>query len=268
MKEINEKLFTNAQILTMVSNQVESAVLIRNNQIIAVGDKDNCLKHALTKPEVIDLNSQTLMPGFVDAHCHPLMHGQFKSWIDCSWESAPGIDDVIATLKDLGQKQNLSVIRGKGFHHGNVKEKRMLTCLDLDKVSTIKPVVVFHSSGHGAIVNSVALREYGVDKNTPDPVGGHFGHFEDGTANGEVWDAAADALTGKYGVKITNNGPNFHVSDDFELLDKCFQDAQEEFLSVGVTTIVDAQVSKREMLSYLRVRDEKKLKFRVHALFI
>jgi predicted amidohydrolase YtcJ len=268
MNKINEKLFINTQILTMVDQKIENSMLIRNNQIIAVGTEEHCLKNSLTKPEVINLDAQTVMPGFVDAHCHPLMHGQFKSWIDCGWESAAGIEDVISILKLMGKKQNHSVIRGKGFHHGNVKEKRMLNCRDLDRVSTTKPVVVFHSSGHGAIVNSVALLEYGVDKDTKDPEGGHFGHFEDGRPNGEVWDSAADALTGKYGVKITNNGPNFHVSDDFELLDNCFEDAQEEFLSVGVTTIVDAQVSKREMLSYLRVRDKNKLKFRVRALFI
>ncbi len=266
--ELKEILFTNASILTMENDQIESSMLIRDNLIVAVGNRQDCQSKALTKYEEIDLNNQTLMPGFVDAHCHPLMHGQFKSWIDCSWEKAPSINDVIQTLKEESKNQNLNVIRGKGFHHGNVKENRMLTCLDLDQVSTTKPVVVFHSSGHGAIVNSVALKEYGVDQNTPDPKGGHFGHFENGLPNGEVWDAAADALTGKYGVKITNNGPNFHVSDDFELLDKCFLNAQEEFLSVGVTSIVDAQVSRREMLSYLRVRDNKQLKFRVHALFI
>jgi len=265
---MKETLFTNAQILTMVDSSIHNSMLIRDNKIVAIGNQETCLSKALKDVEVIYLNNQTLMPGFIDAHCHPLMHGQFKSWIDCSWEKAPTIDEVIKVLKEKSDSQNLSVIRGKGFHHGNVKENRMLTCHDLDKVSTTKPVVVFHSSGHGAIVNSVALKEYGVDTNTKDPKGGHFGRFEDGSPNGEVWDAAADALTGKYGVKITNNGPNFHVSDDFELLDKCFLDAQEEFLSQGVTSIVDAQVSRREMLSYLRVRDNNNLKFRVHALFI
>lgn len=265
---MKENLFTNAQILTMVDSSIHNSMLIRDNKIVAIGNKEDCLSKSLKDVEVIDLHNQTLMPGFIDAHCHPLMHGQFKSWIDCSWEKAPTIDEVIKVLKEKSDSQNLSVIRGKGFHHGNVKENRMLTCHDLDKVSSTKPVVVFHSSGHGAIVNSVALKEYGVDANTKDPKGGHFGRFEDGSPNGEVWDAAADALTGKYGVKITNNGPNFHVSDDFELLDKCFLDAQEEFLSQGITSIVDAQVSRREMLSYLRVRDNNNLKFRVHALFI
>lgn len=243
------------------------AMLVRDGRIVAVGAEADCRSQALGQVQVLDVDGAAVLAGFVDAHSHPLMYGQFASWVDCSWEAAPAVEDVIAALADAAAHRS-GPVRGKGFHHGNIAEQRMLTRHDLDRVAPDREVLVFHSSGHGAIVNSWALTAMGVTADTPDPPGGHFGREADGTPDGTVWDAAADWLTGRHGVKITNNGPNFHLPDEPQTLDAQLRAAQAEMHSRGITTVVDAQVTSRELGAYLRTKQAGALTMRSEMLVI
>jgi predicted amidohydrolase YtcJ len=263
-----ELLFHGGTILTMTELGSVEAMLVRGDRIAAVGSLDDCRAASRWVPREVDLTRRTVVPGFVDAHCHPLMLGQFSSWVDCSWEAAPDIPAVIAALRARAAARPQRSIRGHGFHHGNVAETRMLTSSDLDQVSTDREVLVFHSSGHGAIVNTFALQQRGITRDTPDPGGGHFGRDDDGEPNGEVWDAAADWLTGPHGVKIGNNGPNFHLDDDLDVLADHLADAQHTLHAAGVTSVVDAQVTGRELRAYFRLRQRGELTLRAEMLVI
>ncbi len=264
----DEVLFHGGTVLTMTDRGSVDAVLVRGDRIAAVGTVEEC--GAASGPTVreVDLQGDTVVPGFIDAHCHPLMLGQFSSWVDCGWEATPDVPAVIAALRARAAAQPRRPVRGHGFHHGNIAEKRMLTAADLDQVSVDREVLVFHSSGHGAIVNSYALRQRGITRDTPDPVGGHFGRDSDGEPNGEVWDAAADWLTGPGGVKIGNNGPNFHLDDDLDVLADHLAEAQHILHAAGVTSVVDAQVTGRELRTYFRLRQRGELTLRAEMLVI
>ncbi|MGW4823440.1 amidohydrolase [Streptomyces sp. NPDC004227] len=263
-----ETLFLGGTVLTMTPDGCADALLVRNDRIAAVGTADECRQFAQTQPAEVDLAGATLMPGFVDAHCHPLMFGQFTSWVDCSWEAAPDIATVVSALTSRAELAGSRPVRGKGFHHGNVADGRMLTRHDLDQVATDREVLVFHSSGHGVTVNSFALQQRGITRKTPDPRGGHFGRESDGTPNGQVWDAAADSLTHPEGVKIGNNGPNFHLDDDADVLADLLADAQHILHAAGVTSVVDAQVTSRELRTYFRLRERGELTLRAEMLVI
>lgn len=266
---MGETLFVGDRIFPVVrppAAAAPEAVLVRGSEIAYVGalaEARELASDALT----IDLAGRSLLPGFVDAHCHPLMYGQFASWVDCSWEGAPSIEDIVRALSARAAERT-GPVRGRTFHHGNVAERRMLTRHDLDRVATDREVLVFHSSGHGAIVNTWTLDRAGIGAQTPDPPGGHFGREADGTPNGEVWDAAADQLTGPDGVKLLNNGPNFHLGEDTDALVGHLRRAQDELHRVGVTSVVDAQVTGRELRSYLALRREGGLTLRVDMLII
>ncbi|WP_157847850.1 amidohydrolase [Mycolicibacterium setense] len=242
-------------------------MLLRGERIVSVGTEADCRSRAVGRFEVVDIVGGTVLPGFVDAHCHPLMYGQFDSWVDCGWEAAPAIDNVVASLTARARTGS-GPVRGKGFHHGNVTERRLLTRHDLDRVAQDREVLVFHSSGHGAMVNSWTLEAMGVTADTADPAGGHFGREADGTPDGTVWDSAADWLTGRYGVKITNNGPNFHLPDEPMALDEQLRAAQVQMHARGITTIVDAQVTSRELSAYLRAKQAGTLTMRAEMLVI
>lgn len=263
-----ELIFHGGTVHTMTERGSVDAILLRGDRIAAAGSLAHCRAASRSAPREVNLSGRTVVPGFVNAHCHPLMFGQFASWVDCSWEAAPDIPAVIAALRARAAAQPHRPVRGRGFHHGNVAETRMLTSSDLDQVSTDREVLVFHSSGHGAMVNTFALRQRGIARDTHDPDGGHFGRDANGEPNGEVWDAAADWLTEPHGVKIGNNGPNFHLDDDLDVLADHLAAAQQTLHASGVTTVVDAQVTGRELRAYFRLRQRGELTLRAEMLVI
>jgi predicted amidohydrolase YtcJ len=228
------------------------ALVVRGDRIAFVGGEDEARDVAASAdprgPDVVELGGAVLAPGFVDPHAHPLMLGQTASWIDCAPERAASIAEIVdvlrAAARDLHPDRPL---RGYGYQHRNLVDKRHPTRHDLDQVSRDREVYLMNASGHGGVVNSVTLERRGITRDTPDPVGGRFGRDEDGDLTGELYDAACDVLTPDDGVKLGPHGPNFHLDAPDDELVAQLVDAERAFIARGVTTIGDAQVSRREM---------------------
>jgi predicted amidohydrolase YtcJ len=243
------------------------AVLVFGSTIAAVGTEEHCRSEALrlgtTDPVVVDLDG-VLVPGFIDPHAHPLMYGQLLSWVDCGPEKAGSIPEIIELLREAARTlPEGRPIRGFGYEHRNLVEGRHPTRHELDQVSDVREVYLMNASGHGGVVNSITLANAGVDRDTPNPEGGEFFRDEHGELTGELQDAACNILTGVHGVKVGHHGPNFHLEDEPEEHLRQLAVAQEKFLAGGVTTIGDAQVSRREFDMYLRLAESGRLKTRV-----
>jgi len=263
------QVFTGGDILTMTEQRYPEALAVSDGTIVAVGGLADCRAIAGGGADLIDLEGRVLMPGFVDAHCHPLMLGQSLTWVNCSPDEVPSIDAMVKLLSSRGTTLRAGTpIWGYGYHQGRLAEGRHPDRHDLDAVATDRPVMVMHTSGHGTVVNTWMLRQMGVDHATPNPEGGVIERDAAGHATGLLWDAATDLITGEGGVKITNHGPNFHVPDSqSELLD-ALDAAQDVFLAKGVTTVLDAQVSQREMSVWLAARDGGRLRLRTGMLIL
>ena len=159
-------------------------------------------------------------------------------------------------------------LRGYGYEQRNLVEMRHPTKEELDEVATDREVYIMNASGHGGVVNSYTFELRGVTKDTPNPEGGEFFRDENGELTGELSDAACNVLTGLHGVKIGHHGPNFHLGDEPAEHRRQMRLVQEEFLKGGVTSIGDAQVSKREFAAYLDFADHDELKMRVSMYFL
>jgi len=237
------------------------AIRIDSGRITHVGSLAGA--GALGDAQVVDLDGRSILPGFVDAHTHPLMHGQCASWADLT--SAASIDEVVKLLGEHARTEARSIgpIRGFGYDHHRLAEGRHPTAVELDLVADNRTVTVMHVSGHGFSVNSHGLTEAGITATTPTPPGGIIDRAEDGRPLGRIFDAACDLLTGPEGVKLGNHGPNLHLPDDPVDLARMLDDAQEAFLATGVTTVGDCQVTEREMRAFLAARDTGRLTLRV-----
>ncbi|MBT5580318.1 MAG: amidohydrolase [Acidimicrobiaceae bacterium] len=256
----NSVLFIGGTIHTMGEGPRPDAVRVDGDRITAVGRVEELAQ--LGDATTLDLDGRCLMPGFVDAHTHPLMHGQCMSWADLS--SAASMDEIVKILREHGRGLGAeAAIRGYGYDQHRLSEDRHPTRHDLDRVSESTDVTIMHTSGHGYVANTHTLAAAGITRDTPTPSGGLIDREDDGSALGRVFDSACDLLTGPNGVKITNHGPNFHLPDDAEVLDRHLDEAQELFLSAGITTVGDCQVTDREMTNYLRAKDSDRLKIRV-----
>ncbi|MDP5225712.1 MULTISPECIES: amidohydrolase [Arthrobacter] len=253
---------------TLEDGPAPEAVLVFGSDIAAAGTMAHCRAEAAAlspaEPELRDLDGAVVVPGFIDAHAHPLMYGQLLSWVDCGPEKAGSIPEIIALLQEAARELPAGrPVRGFGYEHRNLAEERHPTRRELDQVATDREVYLMNASGHGGVVNSFTLELHGVTRDTPNPAGGEFFRDADGELTGELSDAACNILTGVHGVKVGHHGPNFHLEDAPEEHLRQLAVAQERFLAGGVTTIGDAQVSRREFDMYLRLAAADGLKTRV-----
>ena len=254
-------------ILTMAAEMRAEAVAVLDERILHVGSLEECRDAAGQGAVEFDLGGRTLLPGFVDAHTHPLMLGQCAAWVDCA---PPEVTTIDALVEMLGRRRDslppTADVWGFGVHHGDLDVRRNPERTDLDRVATDRVVAVMHRSGHGVMVNSHCLAMNGITKDLPDPAGGRIERDEQGNPTGVMWDAAIDLITGPEGVKTLNHGPNIHIPDAPERLVDLLCNAQTMLLKAGVTSVTDCQVTRREMETYLLARDDGRLQLRASML--
>ncbi|WP_405217074.1 amidohydrolase [Agrococcus sp. Ld7] len=264
-------LITADRILTVDDELPEArAMLIGGGRIEAIGTVDE-VQDALAGRDAVrvDHEGATVVPGFVDAHAHPLMYGQLLTWIDVSPAKAGTIDEIVELLREGAKRLPPGVpVRGFGYEQRNLAERRHPTRQELDRVASDRQVYIMNASGHGGVVNSYTFEHFGVTRETPNPAGGEFFRDAAGELTGELSDAACNVLTGLHGVKIGHHGPNFHLGDEPAEHQRQLDLVQREFLAGGVTAIGDAQVSKREMAAWLEMADRGALSMRVSMYFL
>ena len=248
------------------------AMLVFRGLIEAIGTLDHVqdkAKELGLEPKLVDLGSSTIVPGFIDPHAHPLMFGQLLSWVDISPNKVKNIPEIVELMRQGAERLPEDVaIRGYGYEQRNLEEKRHPTRHELDQIAEDREVYIMNASGHGGVVNTYTLEKYGITKDTPNPEGGEFFRDENGELTGELSDAACNVLTGLHGVKVGHHGPNFHLGDEPAEHVRQLLHAQRVFLENGVTTVGDAQVSKREFATYQALTESDELKMRVSMYFL
>lgn len=154
------------------------AVAVANGRIAAVGYLDEIMPLKGEHTEMLDLQGQTLVPGFIDAHGHVFNVGiqalaaNLLAAPDGSVQDIPALQDTLRTWGSGNTAASLGWIIGMGYDDAQLKEQRHPTRDDLDQVSRDRPVLAIHQSGHLAAVNSKALELAGLDADTPNPPGG------------------------------------------------------------------------------------------------
>jgi hypothetical protein len=167
-------LLTNARVLTLNPRQpTAEAVAVREATILAVGTVADLQSAIGPNPQLIDCQELTLLPGFVDAHCHLLALAGSLTGIGCGDESVKCIGDLIRVVGvRAGQTPPGEWVRGYGYDDQSLREMRHPTRWDLDRATLRHPVRLDHRSGHAAVLNSTGLALAGISRNTPDPVDG------------------------------------------------------------------------------------------------
>jgi predicted amidohydrolase YtcJ len=174
-----DTIFYGGPIITVnKTNEEVQALAVQNGKIVAVGTKDAVSKEwQASTTKVIDLQGQTLMPGFVEPHVHIMVTSVFEGLgLNLSNFTLP-----YDTLDTLSQKlkAGLKNVPSGGWLFGfGVDPSRTtpfmaeLTADELDKVSKDVPIFIVNQSGHIAYVNHKAMELAGVTDKTPNPAGG------------------------------------------------------------------------------------------------
>jgi predicted amidohydrolase YtcJ len=243
-----------------------AALLIEGGRVRGYGDLADVEPMASQTPLRVDLDGRTLLPGFVDAHAHTVLHGSSLDWVDLS--DAKSIEDIVQRLRVRGEQQPNVPLRGYGYDQSKLVERRHPEAAELDRVSPGRQVQIQHASGHGYAVNTAVMHACGITRDTRTPPGGRIDRDPVGNPVGVIFDSACDLLTGPRGVKVANHGPNFHLPMTDEEVARLFDLGQRSFLAAGITTVCDAQVAELEMAAYLRARDDGRLQMRAHLMYL
>ena len=122
-----------------------------------------------------DAKQMTVVPGFIDCHNHAGGNTLlYEVIVGNPYEvEFVTIASIIDKLRAKAQNTPAGFwIDGFFFDDTKVKDNRQLNVHDLDQVSKEHPVVVHHRGGHTSYYNSKALELAGINKNTPNPMGG------------------------------------------------------------------------------------------------
>lgn len=155
-----DKIFYNGNIYTMEQEGSKvSAIAVYDGKIIDAGTDDEMRK--IPAREQIDLEQKTVLPGFIDTHCHiaEAAEGQLK--VDLS--DADTMEAVIEKMTAaLSQVENDKWLMGY-----QISERRiggMPTRYDLDKISDEIPIFISDNGLHSFAGNSKLLEVTGISK--------------------------------------------------------------------------------------------------------
>jgi predicted amidohydrolase YtcJ len=126
-------------------------------------------------------------------------------------------------------------------------------------------VLVQHLSGHHALANSLALERRGLSDEATDPEGGHLVRDDHGRLTGYCLDAAQQLVV-PAGVDIGHHGPGFHDDAALGEVVADIERGARAYLAAGICSIVDAQVTRRELNGYREARRRGALGVRVTAM--
>jgi len=153
------------------------AVAIKDNLVLGVGTNQDIKKYIDDHTKVIQLNGQTVIPGFNDVHQHPAPIYSFKEpYATLELDTVSSMKNLISLLK---RKAAITpkgmLIRGVGYNETKLGGQPIR--YSLDKASTDHPIIISHVSGHLSAANSFLMELNGINENTKDPAGGAFERY-------------------------------------------------------------------------------------------
>ncbi len=225
----------------------DSIVVMQGDYIVAAGKKG---KIEIPKgAEVYDVTGMTVVPGFIDSHCH--FYGMGLSMIrDVQLRDTPTLDAAMARLKDKAKTAKKGEwIVGKGWDESKWPENRYPTKKDLDAISKTNPIIIVRICGHLLTLNSIGLQMANITSKTPQPDSGHIDMGDDGEPTGILRDC-------RYLVEKIIPQPT--EEDAVEGL----KVASEYALSLGCTSIGDAGLGADALKAYQSAYTRGALKVR------
>lgn len=231
------------------NNNVYEAIAINNGKILALGKNDQIL-NKYSSNEKIDLKGLFAYPGFIDAHCHFLAYGLQQGMVDVS--SAKSFQEIIEILKKNTDKENNQWLIGYGWDQNQWKDKNWPNNSLLNDHFKDLNIVLHRIDGHVVMANERAIKTARVDLDT--------------------------LIEGGYIEKINNQITGLFVDNAMNLIlkkipepdeytkKKALLKAQEDCISLGLTTVDIAGLNKEDIEFIDKLHSSNELKIKVYAM--
>lgn len=229
-----------------------TAVAVRDGRIAYVGGDSLPAGLVGKLTEVVDLAGGMVLPGFQDAHVHPVESG--VDLIECNLNDATTAAEAASIVRAYAAAHPaLPWVRGAGwqlplFPAGNPSK------LLLDSLVPDRPALLWAADGHSAWLNSRALALAGITRETPDPADGRI---ERDPRTGEPSGTLRESATTLVERVLPPRTPEEYSAG--------LERAQRLASSFGLTTLFAARVEEGELRAYADADRAGRLDVRVIA---
>ena len=259
-------VLVNGRIVTVDDRRPEAeAIAISKDRVQALGTTAEIRRMAGPNTQVIDLQGQLAIPGFIESHGHFGGVGGAQLELNLmtieSWEKVVGMVAEAVSRARPGEW-----IYGRGWHQEKWASppapnvEGFPTHASLDKVSPDNPVVLVHASGHAAFANGKAMELSGIRRPTESPAGGEVLRDASGDATGLLRETAQRLI--KRGAGAPPPTPADTAARERRVLEL----ASQEVLSKGITTFQDAGSSLATIDRMKALVDEGKIGVRLWVM--
>ena len=242
-KEVSNAHITQAIIYSaqtiLTSNPARpsvQAVTVQDGHIVAVGNVAELKSQFPNAVHDTRFENKTIVPGLIDPHIHMILGAMMYAkpfappWdVQTPTGTVKGLPDRVSFLARIVriEQENTGTkpLIIYGYHnlvHGQLDRH------DLDKITTDRPLIIWHYSGHDFYLNSQALKYVGVDASWAQefegvPLG------DDGQPTGRVYEDAVFKF-------LTKTGALFLGPTDIM---RGFNGLEDMFAHNGVTTVAE-----------------------------
>lgn len=243
-------LITGAPVYTVdAARRWADAVAIKDGRIAAVGTDSDMAAWKGPGTRVLRLHEGMVLPGFQDAHIHPLHGGLVQ--LECDLHDIWGRDSYLEAISSYAsQHPERSWITGGGWSMdafpGGTPHRSLL-----DDIVPERPVFLKNRDSHGAWVNSRTLEIAGIHRETPDPSGGRIERDADGHPSGTLHEHAMDL--------VQQLLPQPSAADR----EKALALAQRQLHALGITSWQDAWIAEDDLRAYITLAGRGELTARV-----
>ena len=185
------RLFRDGRIFT--GHRYVEAMLVEDGRIRTVGTLASVERATPAGAEVERLSGRLVVPGLIDAHLHLGEATRAREGFNLA--EARSVADLVGRLAARSAAHPGGAVVGHGWDAERFADRRWPLAADLDRAVADRPVVLYHASGHAAVVNTAALRAAGVDRASSEPRNGRFGRTTDGRPDGRLFEGAMASLT-------------------------------------------------------------------------
>ena len=239
----------NSEIYTAnENNQIAKSIAVKDGKIIEVSSENLVSKYEAN--EILDANGKTILPGFIDSHCHFYNLGLDQQVVDL--RGTTSFEEIIERLIASDLNNQSDVILGRGWDQNDWDNKQFPVNTELNKVFENKLVVLERIDGHAYIVNDNALELAGIDQNTL--VRGGLVLLKDNKPTGVLIDAPMSMVD-----KVL---PEKSIREKVNAL----KQAQEISFSYGLTTVSDAGLSTEIINVIDSLHKSEELKIKIYAM--
>ncbi len=245
-----DSMVINAKVYTVNLNFEEAeAFAIKDDKFVEVGNSKD-IQGKYTTKNIIDAKGQTIVPGFIDAHCHFLGLGFASQEVDLF--GTKSFDEVVNKIVDFSKTHNTKYIRGMGWDQNDWEEKEFPDNKLLNKLFPDRPIAVERVDGHAILCNQAALNMSNVTVNSK--IDGGELVIENGELTGVLIDNAIDLVMTHWPKPTRNDVVNALLK------------AQDICFGYGLTTVDDAGLDRGVIEIIDSLQQSGDLKMRVYAM--